>query len=94
VASNERHFLGEWRQVNPPTGSDNIFINFETEGRLTYSIEGDTTQHFILTWKVVGSTVVSDQPSVPREEVTPFHFESPSRLVLEREDERYVYERC
>ena len=86
--------MGEWRQVTPPTGSDQIFLTFEPEDRLTYTVEGETTQHFFLTWKVVGNTIISDQPSAPREDVTPFHFESLSRLVLERGDERYVYERC
>jgi len=94
MAIDQKHFMGEWVQVSPPTGRDEIFIHFESEGRLTYTVEGETSQHFLLTWKVVGNTLVSDQPSAPREDVMLFHFESPSRLVLEREDERYVYERC
>jgi len=89
----DSNLLGEWHQIAPGTGVEGIFLRFEQGGRLIYTIEGDTTQHILLTSEVVGDTIVSDQPSKPRLESTKFHFESPSRLVLERPDGQYTYER-
>ena len=89
----ERHFLGEWRQVRPNPRPASIFITFEEGGRLQYTIETETVQHFLLTWRLDGDVIVTDQPSAPREDRTKFRFAGPSRLVMERDDETYVYDR-
>ncbi len=90
----ERDFIGEWRQLEPRIGREDVFIRFEADGTLQYIIESETTQTFLLTWRLEGDVIVSDQPSAPRPDVTRFRFASPSRLVLERKDESYIYERC
>jgi hypothetical protein len=94
MAISEQHFIGEWHQINPRTEPLEIFVAFGIEGDLTYTIEGSTVQKILLTWKLEGCFIVTNQPSSSGEQVTRFHFESPSVLVLERENEIYKYERC
>jgi hypothetical protein len=86
-------FVGEWRQVKPDPDPEAIFISFQVDGSLRYQIEGETVQHILLTWRIDGDVLVTDQPSAPRQERTRFRFLSPSQLILEREDESYTYER-
>ncbi len=90
----ERHFFGEWRQIEPPTEPEAVFIEFEPGGRLTYTVEGPTTQQILLTWTLNGDTLETNQPSHPRLDSIKYRFESPSRLILERSDGTYILERC
>jgi hypothetical protein len=94
MAISKRNFIGEWHQIYPRTEPLEIFVAFGMEGDLTYTIEGSTVQKILLTWKLEGSFIVTNQPSSPSEQVTQFHFESPSVLTLKRENEVYRYERC
>ena len=94
MAISERNFIGEWHQIYPKTEPLEIFVAFEIEGRLTYTIEGSTIQKILLTWRLKESFIVTNQPSAPHEQLTQFHFESPSVLILERDNEVYRYERC
>ena len=89
----ESNFVGEWRQVEPDPHPESIFITFEADGRLRYAVEGETMQLILLTWRIEGDVLVTDQPSAPRQERTRFRFLSPSRLILERLGESYRYER-
>lgn len=89
----EQHFLGEWRQVEPDPHPASIFITFERGGRLRYTVETTTVQHILLTWRVDGNALITDQPSAPRQERTRYRFTAPSRLVFERRAESYTYER-
>ena len=91
---NEQNFIGEWQQVRPNPAPASIFIEFEEGGRLKYTVETETVQHFLLTWRVEGDVLITDQPSAQRLEATRFRFVTPTRLVLELRDETYVYERC
>lgn len=90
----EREFFGEWRQVSPDSAPEVVTIHFEPLGHLTYTARGETIQHILLTWRIEGDQIVTDQPSAPAEERTHFRFTTPDRLVLDREDEQYVYVRC
>ena len=90
----EQSFLGEWRQVEPDPHPGSILITFEDDGRLRYTVETTTVQHILLTWRVDGDVLITDQPSAPRQESTRFRFLSPSRLMLERVGESYIYERA
>jgi hypothetical protein len=94
MAINERNFIGEWHQIYPRTEPLEIFVAFGMEGDLTYTIEGSTVQKILLTWKLEGRFIATNQPSSPSEQMTQVHFESPSVLILERENEVYRYERC
>ena len=89
----ERAFLGEWRQVKPDPAPECVTISFEQAGRLTYTVHGGTIQHILLTWRIDGDQIITDQPSAPAEETTRFRFAAPDRLILERDSEQYVYVR-
>jgi hypothetical protein len=57
-------------------------IDFRADGTLYYSIDaGDRWQVMKLVWRVEGDMIVTDQPSAPREERTPFSFDHEGRLV-------------
>jgi hypothetical protein len=47
----------------------------------------------LLTWRVEGEVIITDQPAAPRLERALFRLEPPLRLVLERQNETFVYER-
>ena len=56
---------------------------FMPNGELRYAAPStETVQVALLTYRVEGAWIVSNQPSAPREERTRFHFEGPDRLVL------------
>jgi hypothetical protein len=93
MVTTEQSFLGEWCQIEPNPDHGSIFITFEVDGRLRYTIETATIQHILLTWHIDGDVLVTDQPSAPREERTHFRFQARSQLVLERHGEGYTYER-
>jgi hypothetical protein len=93
VNATER-LLGRWRQVAPDPSPASIFITFEPDGRLRYALETGTTQIILLTWRVDGDVLVSQQPGAPREDRAQFRFDGAGRLVVEREGERYTYERA
>jgi hypothetical protein len=78
-------FLGEWRQVRPITRPTEIVVRFEPDGLVVYSVDN---QLLHLTWRLDGDTLV-----VNDEQRSRFWFRSESVLVLERDDERYVYYR-
>ena len=91
--SDESTLLGEWRQLAPDPAPAAIFVTFEAEGTLRYRIESTTIQHVLLTWRIDGDTLITDQPSAPRESRSRFRFRSSSRLVLELSGEHFEYER-
>lgn len=68
--------LGRWQlsQADPALGLDpGAVAEFTADGRLTYTIPtGDRDQIILLTYRVEGATLVTDQPSAPREERTAF----------------------
>ena len=78
-------FLGEWRQVRPDPAPATIMVRFEPEGRLIYSVDAQPIQ---LNWRLDGDTLVVHDDQRSR-----FRFRSPTVLILERGDERYIYYR-
>jgi hypothetical protein len=94
MAASANDFVGDWRQIEPDPRPESIFIAFEADGHLRYSVEAETVQHILLTWRIAGDALVTDQPSSPRQERTRFRFITSSRLLLERQGESYTYERC
>ena len=93
MAAGETALPGEWRQVKPDPHPAAIFLTFEPDGALRYRIEADTVQHILLTWRVEGDTIISDQPSAPQEQRTRFSFAGPDRLLLDYDGEMFAYER-
>jgi hypothetical protein len=75
--------IGKW------TGSvdgQTVEMEFTTDGRLTYTIHaGKRLQIMHLVYRVEADTLITDQPSHPREERTKFRFDEPGRLLLDYE---------
>jgi hypothetical protein len=90
--SAEQPFLGKWRQMRPDTAPAQITVIFEEAGLMTYIVAMNGEQSFSLRWTIDGDTLVSVDQS-GRKNVSPFRFASPTMLVLDREDGRYVYRR-
>lgn len=84
--------LGEWRQIDPHTGADAIFLTFETEGRLLWRIEGEATVSIVLAWDLRDGMLLSQTPDGTEQHFA-LRFESPARFAFERGGETYRYER-
>ena len=62
----------------------NVLLEFEEDGQLTYTIRCETKKQIILMrYKVEGDTIVTDQPSAPREERTAYFLSPEGILTLE-----------
>ena len=84
--------VGTWRQIDR-SADEQVTMTFLTSGRLEYRIAiGDKLQIIKLTYRVEGGTIVTDQPSSPREERSAFRFDS-SNLVLSFEGTESRFER-
>ena len=69
-------------------------LQFGDDGQLRYCIlANDKWQIMKLIYRVDGNTLVTDQPSAPREERTRFSFQADGVLVLDYEGERAIYHR-
>jgi hypothetical protein len=77
--------LGRWQltQADPALALDpGAVAEFTADGRLTYTVSaGDRDQIILLTYRVEGSMLVTDQPSAPREERTAFTLSSDELLL-------------
>jgi len=61
-----------------------VVLEFQDDGRLTYTIRGQTTDQIILMqYKVEGDVIVTDQPSSPRVERTAYALSPDGTLTLE-----------
>lgn len=71
-----------------------VSLDFRSDGTLTYTIHSDDRdEKMLLTYKVRGNVIVTDQPSQPREEKTPFLFTPDGKLVLKYVDRQVRYVR-
>jgi hypothetical protein len=79
--------IGQWRtdpndQTSLLTYGD-VSLRFEKNGTLVYIAHlKDKEQIIHLTYRVTGSTLITDQPSSPREERANFSFTSDGRLAV------------
>lgn len=69
--------LGRWRIDTTDEPSIQMYgqieMEFDTQGNLAYAIVSESErQVMLMTWRVEGNCIVSNQPSHPREERTPF----------------------
>ncbi len=84
--------IGCWHLVRRDgeiDAGDAVEMEFFPNGQLTYAIaEGKKWQLSLLTYKVAGDVLVTNQPSAPREERTKFAFESDGKLRLETNGSR------
>jgi uncharacterized protein (TIGR03066 family) len=60
-----------------------VILEFSDNGKLTYTIhEGNKEQKMFLTYRIQGDTLITNQPSKPKEEETKFRFASVAELSL------------
>ncbi len=60
-----------------------VTLEFTKDGHLTYTIHNEEKdQKIFLIYKVKDDVLITDQPSNPQEEKTPFLFTSDGKLVL------------
>jgi hypothetical protein len=60
-----------------------VSLRFDKEGKLEYTIHlPDEDQIMLLTYRLDGECLVTDQPSSPREERTEFFFTPDGRLAV------------
>ena len=88
----EEALLGTWRTDSGDESSlaeyGDVSMHFDETGALTYTVHGDgVVQIMNLTYRVDGDTMITDQPSKPREERTKFSFETNDRLLFWNADE-------
>ena len=93
----EQQLVGKWR--SDPEDPDSIreygdvSLDFSPNGGLTYTVHGEETrQIMLLTYRVEGDVLITDQPSATKEERTKFEITPSGKLVLlyERRPSAYV----
>lgn len=86
--------VGCWRQIYPNLGPERVTVAFYDDGKLTYTIRGEQKDEVItLTYRISGNTLITDQPSHPRTEITTFTFMPEGFLKLQHGDQKTLYER-
>ena len=69
-------------------------MQFKPSGELVYAVrEAEKWQLMLLTYKVQGNTIVSNQRSAPHEERTAFSFPASNQLRLDRSGEVTSFKR-
>lgn len=73
-------FVGRWFGL---FDGEPVEVTFEPEGRMRYLVHsGGKQQLMLLTWRVEADALVTDQPSHPRAERTPFRFDGPDLVLI------------
>ena len=82
--------IGDWFGL---VGGQQIHMDFREDGSVLYEIYGDNhRQTILLTYRIEGDVLVTDQPTHPQEVRTAFRFEG-ERLVLTLAGIETTYER-
>ena len=80
--------VGCWLLIDSPNGIDageRVEMKLEPSGRMIYAIlEKGRWKLMILSYRVEGNLIISNQPSAPREKRTEFSFSEPDTLNLEQ----------
>ena len=82
-----RQIIGRWRSdPDDPEGIriyGDVLLDFSPNGRLTHTIHSEgKRQIMLLTYRIKGDALITDQPSDPKEESTRFEFTPTGKLVL------------
>ncbi len=79
--------VGRWRRValeDEVDPSEEVTMVFTSDGKLVYIINDRDSKHIInLVCEVSGDSLMTDQRSEPKKEITKFFFESNDILILE-----------
>ena len=86
-AKHDDRLIGRW-QVDPADAASiealgDIAIEFDADGNLIYIIRsGERDEVILMTYRVDGDTIVTDQPSHPRPERTRYAISGDGALTL------------
>lgn len=85
MGKNNAALVGKWVLVRSEGSlGEDVAMEFSEDGHLAYSVrEGHKRQVMLLTYRVTGDFLITDQPSQPREERTRFDFEPDGQLLVE-----------
>jgi hypothetical protein len=83
----EKELIGKWRTDPDDLESiqeyGSVFLEFRTDGSLIYTILNENTeQKIILTYKIENGVIITDQPSSPNIEKTPYTITANQKLLL------------
>jgi hypothetical protein len=91
--------IGTW--ISDPADSEGQLafgrasLEFRPDGYLVYTIYSDRSeQKMLLTYEVRGATIITDQPSRPQRNETPFTVSSNGKLRLKYEGQEVAYVRA
>ena len=97
MAINAPTLIGCWLLATSATGGapgERVEVEFKPEGELVYAtLENGKWGIMLLTYRVEGSEIVSNQPSAPSEERTAFHLSGTNELMLSFGGEQSAYTR-
>lgn len=89
----DQRLLGRWHSVTG-VGEEPVTIEFGGDGSLTYTIHGvSSVQKILLRYTTEEGVIITDQPSEPREERTPYRITPDGRLVMTYGGEQSVFSR-
>lgn len=93
----QAQIIGCWelRRSTPAVDfGERVQMNFSPAGQLTYgALEEGRWQVMLMSYRVEGATLITDQPSSPREETTSFVLLDDRMLQLEFGGSTCVFER-
>jgi hypothetical protein len=94
----DQQLVGKWRS-DPDDASINeygdVSLDFSPNGGLAYTVHTEgKRQVMLLTYRVEGEILITDQPSDPKEERTRFKIRPDGRLVLMYEHRSSAYVRA
>jgi hypothetical protein len=93
-----KRLLGTWR-IDPEDKVaarilGRVTVTFYSDGRLIYKVHGAKKDDVILmTYEVEGDVIVTNQPSSPRIERTPFEITADDRLILTYGNQKSIFVR-
>ena len=88
MASANALLIGKWRAEPSDCASRDRYgdttLEFRVDGQLVYTENvGKNREISLLTYRVEEGIIVTDQPSAPREDRTPFELTNDGKLILD-----------
>ena len=90
----EYDLLGNW-QSNQPTTEDNFVLNFSPDGQLEItSTSSESVSVILLTYRVEGDKIITNQLSHPAEVVSGFSIDDDGILTIEFDGTKFKFMRA
>jgi hypothetical protein len=98
MSDTRQEIIGKWRSdpndLEAMTTYGDVSLDYSPNGALTYTVHVEAKrQIMLLTYRIEGSVLITDQPSSPREEATSFKITSTGKLLLQYENRPSTYVR-